>query len=147
MIPLPADAHMEAAIIRTSSRKAILMSRTMLVLMGLLLGDMLAGRALAAEPAPGGIREMRRLENSVARLGGDGDNFYMSWGKDGRLFAGLCDGNAEPWADVPRKLFNSRLIEVNGEPPKLSFRDVPGYPELLVGPGPRNVSRYYGFGI
>jgi hypothetical protein len=124
------------------------MSRTKLVLMGLLAGQLLtAGRTVAAESAPGGIREMRRLENTVARLGGDGDNFYMSWARDGRMFAGLCDGNAEPWADVPRKLFNSRLIAIEGEPPKLTFKDVPGYPELLVGPGPRNVSRYYGFGI
>src|SRR5688572_11775436 len=106
------------------------MPRTILVLIGLLAGAMLGGgTVLAAEPAPAGIVGMKRLEETVARHGGDGDNFYMTWLKDDRLFAGLCDGNAEPWADVPRKLFNSRLIEISGEPPKLSFRDVPGYPE------------------
>jgi hypothetical protein len=80
-------------------------------------------------------------------LGGEGDNWHSTWASDDRLLAGLCDGNASPWPGVPRRAFNSRLIAITGDPPKLEFADVPGYPELLVGPGPRNTSRYYGFGI
>jgi hypothetical protein len=103
--------------------------------------------ARAADPAPVKIKEARRLENTVARLGGDGDNWHMTWTSDDRVVAGLCDGAANPWPKVPHRLYNSRLISITGTPPKLEFADNPGYPELLVGPTPRESSRYYGFGI
>jgi hypothetical protein len=103
--------------------------------------------ARAAEPVPVKIKEVRRLEDTVARLGGDGDNWYSTWTSDDRVLAGLCDGSANPWPNVPHQSYNSRLITVRGVPPKLEFADTPGYPELLVGPGPREISRYYGFGI
>jgi hypothetical protein len=93
------------------------------------------------------IKEVRRLEETVARLGGEGDNWHMSWAADDRVVAGLCDGNAEPWPNVPHKPFNSRMISIRGVPPKLGFADTPGYPELLTGPSPREVSRYYNFGV
>lgn len=105
------------------------------------------GNVFAAEPAAIGVKEVRRLEETVARLGGSGDNWHMSWTKDDRLVAGLCDGNADPWPNVPRRLYNSRLISITGDFPQLEFADVPGYPDLLVGPGPRDNSRYYGFGV
>ena len=107
------------------------------------------GLVRAAEPSrpPVKIKEVRRLENTVARLGGDGDNWHMTWTADDRVVAGLCDGAAQPWPNVPHRLFNSRLISIRGAPPKLEFADTPGYPELLVGPTPRETSRYYGFGI
>ena len=71
----------------------------------------------------------------------------MTWTSDDRMLAGLCDGAAQPWPNVPHRLFNSRLISIRGAPPKLEFADTPGYPELLVGPTARETSRYYGFGI
>ena len=103
-------------------------------------------RAAPAQP-PVKIKEVRRLENTVARLGGDGDNWHMTWTADGRVVAGLCDGTAQPWPNVPHRPFNSRLISIHGVPPKLDFADTPGYPELLTGPTARETSRYYGFGI
>src|SRR5688500_12283917 len=115
--------------------------------LALLCWLIMSDRATAADPAPVKIKELRRVEESVARLGGEGDNWHMSWTGDDRLVAGLCDGNAAPWPKVPRKLYNSRLISIRGDAPKLEFEDVPGYPELLVGPGIENTSRYYGFGI
>jgi hypothetical protein len=102
---------------------------------------------VAAEPSPARIKGLRRLDDTIARLGGNGDNWHMSWTSDDRMVAGLCDGDAQPWPRVPHRPYNSRLIAIRGVPPQLEFDDVPGYPELLVGPGPRNVSRYYGFGI
>jgi hypothetical protein len=44
-------------------------------------------------------------------------------------------------------LYNSHLITIRGVPPKLAYADTPGYAQLLVRPGPREVSRYYEFGI
>jgi len=105
------------------------------------------GDRVLAEPPPARIKGVHRMEETVARLGGEGDNWHMTWTSDDRLVAGLCDGTADPWPKVPRKLYNSRLISIHGLPPKFDFEDTPGYPELLVGPGPRNASRYYNFGI
>src|SRR6188472_4515613 len=75
----------------------------------------------AAEPlhAPVKIKEVHRLENTVARLGGDGDNWHMTWTADDRVVAGLCDGAGQPWPNVPHRPFNSRLISIRGAPPKL----------------------------
>jgi hypothetical protein len=117
------------------------------ILAAVMTSAMLAGSLLADEPPDDKIVGLRRLEETVARLGGNGDNWHMSWTADDRMVAGLCDGDAQPWPNVPHKSFNSRMISIRGVPPDLEFDDVPGYPELLVGPGPRNVSRYYGFGI
>src|SRR2546423_4318462 len=83
----------------------------------------LLGRAPAAEPALARIKGLQRMEGTVVRLGGEGDNWHMSWTNDDRLVAGLCDGTAEPWPKVPHRLYNSRLISVRGVPPKLEFSD------------------------
>jgi hypothetical protein len=107
----------------------------------------LATSLTAAEPPAVKIIGLRRLDKTIARLGGNGDNWHMTWTADDRMVAGLCDGDAQPWPNVPHRPFNSRLISIRGVPPQLEFGDVPAYPELLTGPGPRNVSRYYGFGI
>src|SRR5262249_28722414 len=98
-------------------------------------------------PPAASVKGLRRLENTVARLGGDGDNWHMTWTSDDRMVAGLCDGSGSPWPHVPHRLYNSHLISIRGNPPKLEFGDMPGYPILLVGPTPRETSRYYNFGI
>ena len=117
------------------------------IFIALIMPAILAGSLPADEPPAAKIVGLRRLDETIARLDGNGDNWHMTWTADDRVFAGLCDGDAQPWPNVPHRLFNSRLISIRGVPPELDFHDVPGYPELLVGPGPRNVSRYYGFGI
>src|SRR5688572_18897627 len=91
------------------------------------------GYSSAEEAAAVKIKQVRRLEDTVARLGGDGDNWHMTWTRDDRVVAGLCDGSAQPWPNVPHRPFNSRLISIRGMPPKLEFADTPGYPELLTG--------------
>jgi hypothetical protein len=125
-----------------------MMTCSSLVLIVLALVAIFAVPAGAADDAgPVKVKEARRLEETVARLGGEGDNWHMSWAGNDRMVAGLCDGNASPWPKVPRRLFNSRLISIHGDAPALEFDDTPGYPELLVGPGIENTSRYYGFGV
>ena len=71
----------------------------------------------------------------------------MSWLSDDRVVTAFGDGDAQPWPNGPHRLYNTRIIAVRGVPPKLQFEDLPGYPELLFGPGPRNAGRYYGFGV
>ena len=90
-------------------------------------------------------------DDTIQRLGGNGDNWYSTWAKDGSLYVALCDGTG--FRGLDRKYYNSRLYRVEGTPETgLTFHDVPGYPDLSTPaipgepePGiPR--SRYYGFG-
>ena len=102
----------------------------------------------AAEPSPAKITGVRRLEDTVARLGGSGDNWHMTWASDDRMLAGLCDGFAEPWPKVPHKPFNSRLtFDSRCATEKSTSRTTPGIPRFWLVPGLRNCSRYYGFGM
>ena len=64
----------------------------------------ICGQTLGDEPSPTKVTGARRLENTIARLGGDGDNWHMTWLSDDRVVAGLCDGNARPWPKVPHRL-------------------------------------------
>jgi hypothetical protein len=86
------------------------------------------------------IRGLRRLDDTIQRLGGHGDNWHMSWAKDDRMYVGLCDGKGLP--GTKQGFFNSRVYTVAGEPPEVRFEDVPGYPELPFG-----IHWYYGFGL
>lgn len=93
------------------------------------------------------IRGMQRLEETLIRAGGAGDNWHMSWANDDKQYTGLCDG--EGWKDIPGYTgapYNSRLYAINGNPPDFTFEHLPDYPELLTEAFP-NFSRYYGFGI
>jgi hypothetical protein len=123
------------------------MNRRFVTSAGLVCALLVSAPVNSAEPTAARIKEVRRLEDTVARLGGDGDNWHMTWTADDRVVAGLCDGSAQPWPDVPHKLFNSRMISIRGIPPALEFSDTPGYPELLVGPTREETCRYYGFGV
>ncbi len=110
-------------------------------------------RAPDAAPGPGAgpsarqpalrIQSLRRLEDTVIRCGGHGDNWHMSWAADDKQYVSLCDGMGLP--GTPQKPYNSRLYAIRGTPPELTFEDLPGYPELLNKSG-REVSRYYNFG-
>ena len=90
---------------------------------------------------------VRRLEETSLRLGGEGDNWHMTWAQDDSQFVGLCDGRA--WSDVPGyegKDYNTRMFCILGDPPGVQFSHLPGYPDLLT-EEPPNIHRYYGFGI
>ena len=96
---------------------------------------------------PNTPKGVRRLEETALRLGGEGDNWHMSWAKDGSQVVGLCDGSA--WPDVPGyegKAYNTRIFRILGDPPNLRFVHLPEYPDLLTEAAP-NLHRYYGFGI
>lgn len=85
-----------------------------------------------------------RVEETIQRLGGHGDDFHMSWMADDRQVFAVCDGCG--WADRPTRRFNSRLHFVTGGPEDAHFEEVPGYPELVDDfDDIRGRSRYYGF--
>lgn len=89
-------------------------------------------------------RGLRRLDETILRLGGNGDNWHMTWAADGKQYAGLCDGFG--WPGWPQQWFNTRVFAIDGEPPGVRFEYLPGYPDLVNGPG-LLFGRYYGFGI
>ena len=98
--------------------------------------------ARAAEPAPR-VKSLKRLDDTLHRIGGEGDNWHMSWAADDRVYFSLCDGRG--FAGMPQANYNSRMYSVVGDPPDLRFEFMPTYPEL-INAGPRGFSRYYNFG-
>jgi hypothetical protein len=99
-----------------------------------------AGPTPSAPKVKPPIKSLRRLDETVLRLGGHGDNWHMTWAKNDKMYLGLCDGRGLP--GTRQGFFNSRMYAIAGEPPTVAFEDLPGYPEL-----PFAVNRYYGFGI
>lgn len=94
------------------------------------------------------IRELQRLDETTIRAGGNGDNWHMTWAKDGRQYAGLCDGRGWPTvAGYTGQEYNTRLYGILGDPPSFTFEHLPGYPDLLAEWGTPRCSRYYGFGV
>jgi hypothetical protein len=90
---------------------------------------------------------MRRLDETIYRSGGSGDNWHTTWAQDGRAYTALCDGRGWPqMVGHTGKDYNTRVYAVEGGPLGPTFVTLPGYPELLTEPSPR-LHRYYGFGI
>ena len=88
------------------------------------------------------ITGIRRLDDTIRRTGGSGDNWHMSWADDDRQYTALCDGSG--WPEMTGHTgqgYNTRVFAINGDPPDPVFEHLPGFPDLA---GP---SRYYGFGI
>jgi hypothetical protein len=101
--------------------------------------------ALAAEPAAPAsrIKSLRRVDDTIRRFGGEGDNWHMSWAADDRVYVSLCDGHGFP--GMPQANYNSRMYVIGGSPPDLRFEYLATYPEL-VNSGPGKLFRYYNFG-
>src|SRR4051794_3567167 len=84
------------------------------------------GRAKAPAPA---IRGLRLLDETITRLGGNGDNWHMTWAAGDVQYVGLCDGFGLP--GLPRKWYNTRIFTIAGDPPAPTFGYLPHYPDLL----------------
>lgn len=101
------------------------------------------------------IKRVIRREETTLRLGGVGDNWHMSWAADDRQYVSLCDGFG--WPGMPgyaqeNQEFNSRMYAIEGNPPAVTFRHLPGYPEIVSRLDPKTWSStdrhcyYYSFG-
>lgn len=96
---------------------------------------------------------IRRLDETLRRFGAGGeqglcgDNWHMTWSSDDEQYVALCDGQG--WPNVPGhtgESYNTRVYAIKGELPHITFRHLPGFPDLLWGKNPEN-NRYYGFGV
>ncbi len=93
------------------------------------------------------IKGIQRLEETTLRLGGNGDNWHMTWADDDKQYVALTDGRG--WSTIPgytAKNYNTRVYAIQGDPPDPTFEHLPGYPDLYTEALP-NCQRYYGFGI
>ncbi|MBL0925974.1 MAG: hypothetical protein IBJ12_16095, partial [Sphingomonadaceae bacterium] len=79
-------------------------------------------------------------DDTIHRLGGYGDNFYMTWSQDDRQLVALCDGTG--WDQNADQFYNSKLYSID-RPDIAGISEISGYP--LLTPGSRD-DRYYGFG-
>ena len=91
------------------------------------------------------IAKIRRIEESIIRFGGNGDNWHMTWAQDDAQYVSLCDGSGFP--GLPQKSYNSRAYRIAGDPPEIRIENIDGYPELLSVFGTKDINRYYNFGI
>jgi hypothetical protein len=94
------------------------------------------------------ITGARFRDRTVARLGGDGDNWHMSWAPDDSQIVALCDGLGFPGVE-PVRAYNTGLFRMIGDPPNVSYEEVVGFPHLLdfpLDPVKNAHARYYGFG-
>jgi hypothetical protein len=96
------------------------------------------------------IRALQRLDDTILRLGGSGDNWHTTWAADDTQFTSLCDGSG--WPGMPGytgRSYNSRIYRLLGHPPAVRFEHLPAYPDLLSDPDtqPPSLHRYYNFGI
>ncbi len=90
---------------------------------------------------------MRRLEETLQRSRGDGDNWHMTWARDDKQYVVLGDGKGWPDAEGRTgQTHHTRLYGLDGDPPDLTFEHLQGYPDLVVGESPPK-NRYYGVGI
>jgi len=91
------------------------------------------------------IKSLKRLEETTLRLGGNGDNWHMSWASDDKQYVSLCDGRG--FAGLPSQDYNSRTYAITDDPPNVRFEFLPGYPDLINVDGTSDINRYYNFGI
>jgi len=54
----------------------------------------------------GKISAIKRLDETILRLGGNGDNWHMSWANDDNQYVSMCDGRG--WPGMPEAEYNSR---------------------------------------
>jgi hypothetical protein len=91
---------------------------------------------------------MKRLDETTQRVSLIGDNWHTTWADNDRQYVSLCDGSGGPAIlGNTGKAYNTRVLELDGDPSTPVFRHLPGFPDLETEPGTSRIHRYYGFGI
>ena len=80
-------------------------------------------------------------KETLKRLGADGDNWCITWAKDGSQVVSMCDGN---WLslDNPHGGFHNHLFRINGEAEDFQREDIPNFPDFSGEEG-----SWFGYGI
>lgn len=91
------------------------------------------------------IKRVIRRDETILRLGGIGDDFWITWTADDRQFIAVEDGVG--WMDNPSRWFNGQLWAITGGPQNATFEHVSTYPDLAYPIGwVRPYTQYYPFG-
>jgi hypothetical protein len=90
------------------------------------------------------VNAAKRRDETLLRLGGNGDDFPMTWLADGRQLVAVQDGVG--WLKDPKGEYNSSLWTLSGDPHDARFENVSCYPELLNILYTEDIARYYPFG-
>jgi hypothetical protein len=75
---------------------------------------------------------------TLRRVGGRGDNWCMTWARDGAKFASMDDGS---WLGGPHE-YNNHLYRIAGGPDDFTREDVPAYPQFIF-----NEGGWFGYGL
>ncbi len=80
-------------------------------------------------------------KETLKRMGANGDNWCITWAKDGSQITSMCDGN---WLklDNPFGGFHNHLFRVKGDADNFQREDIPNYPDFSGGEG-----SWFGYGI
>ncbi len=78
-------------------------------------------------------------QETLKRLGAHGDNWCITWAKDGSQIVSMCDGN---WLNIPNGGYHNHLFRVTGESEDFQREDIPNYPDFSGEEG-----SWFGYGI
>jgi len=78
-------------------------------------------------------------KETLKRLGSRGDNWCLTWAKDGSQVVSMCDGN---WLDLPNTDYHNHLYRLVGGPDDFQREDIPNYPDFSGAQG-----SWFGYGI
>lgn len=76
---------------------------------------------------------------TLKRLGDRGDNWCITWAKDGSQIVSMCDGN---WLNIPDEDYHNHLYRIIGNPDDFQRQDIPNYPDFSGESG-----SWFGYGI
>ncbi len=81
------------------------------------------------------------LKKTVKRIGSSGDNWCITWAKDGSQIVSMCDGN---WLniDTPNGGYHNHLFRLTGDAENFQREDIPNYPNFSGEEG-----SWFGYGI
>ncbi|MCF6356723.1 MAG: DUF4185 domain-containing protein [Draconibacterium sp.] len=82
-------------------------------------------------------------KETLKRLGSRGDNWCITWAKDGSQIVSMDDGN---WLDLPGANYHNHLYRIIGESDNFRREDISNYPDLSAGLD-KGAGSWFGYGI
>ncbi len=85
--------------------------------------------------------DVKFQKETIKRLGGNGDNWCITWAKDNSQITSMCDGN---WLNIetPNDGFHTHLFRIKGDAANFTREDIPNYPDFSGNDG-----SWFGYGI
>lgn len=106
------------------------------LLLALFLSVLLNGCVKEQQKLPTGVKF--RTE-TLKRIGAHGDNWCITWAKDGSQVTSMDDGN---WLAKPDAGYHNHLYRITGGPDDFQRHDIPNYPDFSDKEG-----SWFGYGI